>query len=299
MESITVELRQLENFVAIAEESSFTRAARRVHLAQSTLSASIQALEHELGTRLFERSTRQVRLTDAGQALLTEARTALQAIDAGREAVAAVQDGLRGTVHLGIMQALTLFDLAAVLTRYHAEFPLVQIVPHTMRGGSAELVARVLDGTLDLAFASNPGPYPDGLEVQPLASEPILLAIPDGHPLADRDRIPLAELSTTKFVDYPAGWGTRLAVERAFEQLGLHREPGFEVADVTTSIELVRAGLGCAFTSRTLSMVGRPVTLRPLDPQPMWEVSLITSTHHRLSAATRRLVSLVLESVSE
>jgi DNA-binding transcriptional LysR family regulator len=265
-----MELRQLENFVAIAEESSFTRAARRVHLAQSTLSASIQALEHELGTRLFERSTRQVRLTDAGHALLTEARTALQAIDAGREAVAAVQDGLRGTVHLGIMQALTLFDLAAVLTRYHAEFPLVQIIPHTMRGGSAELVARVLD-----------------------------VAIPDGHPLADRDRIPLTDLTTTKFVDYPAGWGTRLAVDRAFEQLGLHREPGFEVADVTTSIELVRAGLGCAFTSRTLSQVGRPVTLRPLDPQPVWEVSLITSTRHRLSAATRRLVGLVLESGGE
>src|SRR5579859_2695158 len=108
-----MELRQLEHFVAVAEERSFTRAAARLHLVQSTLSVSIKSLERELGGRLFDRTTHRVTLTDAGQALLAEARNALAAVDAARDAVAAAHGGLRGTVRVGIMRSLTLVDAPA------------------------------------------------------------------------------------------------------------------------------------------------------------------------------------------
>ena len=290
-----MELRQLEHFVAVTEESSFTAAARRLHLAQSTLSVSLRTLEREIGAQLLERTTHRVRLTDAGRALLAEARVALAAVEAGRDAVAAVQGGVRGTVHVGIMNSLRLIDLAAVLTRYHEERPLVQLVPHTVVGGSVELVAGVLDGTLDLALTALPGHYPGGLAVRPLAAEPLMLACPDGHRFAGRERVGLTELDGERYVDFPVGWGTRASVDRAFVQAGLSREITVEVSDVPTAVELVRAGFGCAFLGESLAAGARPVNLVPLDPAPMFEVSLITPTGRRRSAAAGALVDLLTE----
>ena len=288
-----MELRQLEHFIAVAEESSFTRAARRLQVVQSTLSVSVRALERELGAELLERTTHRVRLTDAGRALLAEARNALAAVEAGRDAVAAVQGGVRGTVRIGIMNSLRLIDLASALTRYHRERPQVQLVPHTAVGGSVELVAGVLDGSLDLAFTALPGPYPSGLSVRPLASEPLLLACPDDHPLAGREQVALAELNGERFVDFPVGWGTRAIVDRVFEQAGVRREIAVEVSDVPTAVELVRAGFGCAFLSRSLTAGAGPVILRPVDPSPVFEVSLVAPAGRRLSAAATGLVDLL------
>jgi DNA-binding transcriptional LysR family regulator len=107
-----MELRQLEHFVVTAEEGSFTQAARRVHLSQSALSISIRTLERDLGARLFERTSHEVLLSDAGHALLPEARRILSGVDAARNAVGDVGSGLRGALRIGLMQALPLIDLA-------------------------------------------------------------------------------------------------------------------------------------------------------------------------------------------
>jgi DNA-binding transcriptional LysR family regulator len=293
-----VELRQLEHFIAVAEEGGFTRAAQRLHLVQSTLSVSIRALERELGGQLFERTTHQVRLTDAGRELLPEARNAMAAVEAARDAVAAVHGGVRGTVHVGIMHSLTLVDLAALMTRYHEERPQVRIVPHTTAGGSAELVAGVLDGSLDLAFAALPGPYPSGVDVRLLAAEPLLLACPEGHPLSGRTHVPLTELDGERFVEFPVGWGNRASVDRLFEQAGLHREIAVEVTDIPTAAELVRAGFGCAFLGESMTVGARPLTLRPVRPEPMFEVSLITPAARRMPAAAGAFVELLRGQVS-
>jgi DNA-binding transcriptional LysR family regulator len=291
-----VELRHLEHFVAVAEEHSFTRAAARLHLVQSTLSVSIRALERELGGQLFERTTHQVALTDAGRALLPEARTALAAVDAARDAVTAAHGGLRGTVRVGIMHSLALIDLADVLAKYHRERPHVRIIPSTAMGGSTELAAQVADGSLDLAFAALPGDYPSGLTARPLASEPLVLACPKDHPLARQELVPLTELDGRPFVDFPAGWGSRASIDRIFLRTGLRREIAVEVTDIPAIIDLVRAGFGCAFLSDSLISGSRAdvLALRPVYPEPRFEVSLITSAHRRPSAAATAFIDLVL-----
>lgn len=290
-----LELRHLEHFVAVAEEHSFTRAAARLHLVQSALSVSIRSLEHELGSRLFDRSTRHVELTDAGEALLLEARNTLAAAEAARDAVAAVRGGLRGTVRLGIMHSLRLIDVAAVLTRYHREYPRVRVAPAAAHGGSMELVHKVIDGALDVAFVAVPvGDYPSSVTVRPLASEPLQLACPDGHRLACREVVELAELDGERFVDFPAGWGTRLSVDRLFLAAGLRRVIDVEVPDIPIVAELVKADYGCAFLSASLAAGTRALTLRPVDPAPMFEVSLITAADRRVSAATQAFIDLVL-----
>ena len=113
-----MELRQLEHFVAVAEEQHFTRAAARVHVVQSSLSASIKALERELGEPLFVRDNRRVTLTQAGRALLPSARAALAAVDEGRDAVAGLRGVLRGQLHVGAIQTLGVVDLAALLATF-------------------------------------------------------------------------------------------------------------------------------------------------------------------------------------
>jgi DNA-binding transcriptional LysR family regulator len=288
-----MELRHLEHFLAVAEEQSFTRAAARIHLVQSALSVSVRSLERELGARLFDRTTHQVQLTDAGSALVVEARRTLAAAEAARDAVAAVRGGVRGTVRIGIMHSLALIDLAGLLTRYHREHPEVRLVPSPAEGGSVELARDVSDGKLDLAFASLPTGQPTGLEVRTLAVEEMLLACPPEHPLARRRRIALAELDGERFVDYPAGWGIRVSVDRLFTDAGLHREIIVEVGDVPTVGELVRAGFGFAFVSPSTVSDTRRLILRHVRPHPEFRVSLVTSTARPASAAAGALIDLV------
>ena len=124
-----VELRQLATFVAVAEEGSFTRAADRLHVVQSAVSAGVRNLERQLETRLFDRSTHRVELTDSGRALLPEARATLAAAQAARDAVDEARGGLRGTVVLGTMQAqgMRAIDLTRVLAAFRAEHPGVKL----------------------------------------------------------------------------------------------------------------------------------------------------------------------------
>src|SRR5690349_16270112 len=169
-----MELRQLAVFVAVAEEGSFTRAADRLHVVQSAVSAGVRKLEKELGASLFDRSTHSVKLTDPGRALLPEARATLAAAQAARDAVDEARGGLRGTVVLGTMQAqgMRAIDLPGLLAEFRADHPGVAVsVRHS--GGSTEMGRDVRDGRLDLAFVALPGDGPPGVELIPLASEPI------------------------------------------------------------------------------------------------------------------------------
>src|SRR5574340_1373209 len=146
-----MELRQLECFVAVAEERNFTRAAERLHVAQSGLSATIRGLERELHAPLFRRTTRQVTLTPAGVALLGEARRTLSAARAAVGAVAAVEGLERGTLTLGIMQS-SLFDLPSILSHYREAYPGVEL--RLRHAPSADQVRLLRDHDLDLIFTT-------------------------------------------------------------------------------------------------------------------------------------------------
>jgi DNA-binding transcriptional LysR family regulator len=288
-----MELRQLAHFVAVAEEQSFTRAAARSHLVQSALSVSIRGLERDLGAALFDRSTHPVSLTAAGELFLPEARRTLAAAEAARDAVAAAVGGVRGTIRIGIMQSLSLLDLGSLLASYQQARPGVQILPTAAQGGSAELVAGVLEGRLDVAFTAMPGGYPPGISAAPLVSEEMRLAGPPGHPLDGRGPLNLAELNAQRFVDFPLGWGTRTSVDLLFGNAGLQREIVVEVPDVSTLVDLVRAGLGVAFVAPSWIPEAQRRSLRRVSPAPVFTVSLITASERPLSAAARALAQLV------
>jgi DNA-binding transcriptional LysR family regulator len=288
-----VELRQLEHFVAAAEERHFTRAARRLHIVQSGLSASIRALERELDAALFVRSTRRVELTSAGRALLPEARRTLAAAAAAAEAVAAVQGLLRGTLAVGTMQVLPpAVDLVAVLGRFHARHPGVEL--RLRQAGTGTLLDEVAGGALDLALVAPAGPPPTGLVVRHLASDPLLVACAPEHPLAARDEVDLADLAGEPFVDFQQDWGLRMLVDRRLADAGLERHTALEVNDVPTLLELVAHGLGVALVPEVVTRhpaAVRYLRLRP--PAPAFEVAVVTVGDPPASPAARALLAML------
>src|SRR3984957_8892504 len=258
-----MELRHLEHFVTVAEKRNFTRAARRLHLVQSALSVSIRSLERELDARLFERTTREVSLTDAGRILLPEARRTLDAAASAQAAVFSAHEGLRGTLRLGMMQVISVVDVGSLIARFHRERPLVDIQPRTAPGGSAAMISDVRRGTLDAAFVAVSGPDQPGLTVTTLASEPVLLGCLPDHPLARRAVVSVSELADQPFVDYTPGWGTRTVADQLFAKAGVERSIGIEVTDASVHASLVRAGLGLAILPESMiaggGLAGGPV----------------------------------------
>jgi DNA-binding transcriptional LysR family regulator len=290
-----MELRQLATFVAIAEEGSFTRAADRLHVVQSAVSAGLRNLEKELGVQLFDRSTHSVKLTDAGHALLPEARATLAAAQGARDAVDEARGGLRGTVVLGTMQAqgMRTIDLAGVLNAFRASHPGVQLeIRHS--GGSSEMARDVLEGRLDLAFVALPGDPPSGVELIPLAREPIMLAMAPTHRLAQRTRIDLAALRGETFVDLPAGWGTRMAVDRSFTAAGVTRTITYEVNDTATMVDFIRNKLAIGLLPRSFMASTDAIACVPIrDHPPQFQTAVAVPANRQLSAATRAMLETI------
>ena len=289
----SVELRQLDHFVAVAEEGSFTRAARRLGYVQSALSVSVQSIERELDIRLFDRNTHSVVLTDAGRQLLIPARAALAAAAEMRASAAAVNGVVAGKLAIGIMQSFTAFmDLPALLGRFHREHPGVELVMRPAAGGATELLGWVADGTLDLAFVSATN-VPPSVHVETLLTEELMLVHAPGQWPDGEDPVALADLSTASFVDAPVGWGTRTVIDRAFTDLGLHRHVSIEVADMPTLLALVEQGLGIALLPA--SMLGaepRGLHRRAVSPDLTWEVVVATPGNRAPSAAARAFLDL-------
>lgn len=285
-----MELRQIEYFVAVAEERHFTRAARRMHVAQSGLSASVRSLERELGAALFVRSTRRVELTDAGRALLAEARNTLHSLTAARDAVAAVQGLLRGSLSIGTIQCLPGLDMAAALARFRTAHPGVAV--GLRQASSPELVEAVRNGELDVAFVSAPAAGTGAVATAPLTAESMVVSCGPDHPFAAAGAVSLADLATETFVDFSPGWVTRDLTDDALRAAGLARRVALQVDDVHSLLDLVAHGLGVALVPEHFT--GKPTTARfiPLTgATPVWHTAVATATNRSTSAAARAFLA--------
>jgi DNA-binding transcriptional LysR family regulator len=280
-----MELRQLDHFVAIAEDRSFTKAARRLNYVQSALSVSVQALERELGVRLFDRTTHRVTLTGAGEALLPAALRTLAAAEEVRDIAAAVKGVLRGRLRVGLMQSFTFADIPGLLGKFHRQHPGVEIQVRPAAGGTAALLEDLRNGTLDIAFIALSDP-PPGVTAIPLGSEDLVLVAAPGQALSGGGPVPLRALVDTTFVDFPAGWAVRTVIDRAFAAAGLDRRVSIEVADVPTVIQLLQAGLGVALLPPSLiPSTSTGLRRRAVSPRVTWHVVMATPAERTLAAA--------------
>ncbi|HEY0249734.1 MAG TPA: LysR family transcriptional regulator [Gryllotalpicola sp.] len=289
-----MDARQLEIFAAVAEERSFTRAARRLFAAQSTVSAAVRALEGELGAALFNRSTRSVELTGLGESVLADANAALDAMDRIRTVAAPGAEGLRGRVRMGIFTTLGPFELPTLLGRYHREHPLVRLQLVASPAGSTGLLEELRRGRLDVALAALPAGELAGLDPIPLGRSDYVAILPATHPLATRTRVGLAELAAEPFVDTPEGFGNRVFLDRALQAAGLQRAVAAEVADLSAVAAYVAVGLGVAVLPAIVHLPPGVVAV-PVADVPAWSYFAVSGPAGRRTAAVQALLALLRE----
>lgn len=246
-----MELRQLEYFLAVAEEANFTRAAERVRISQSGVSSQVKTLEHELGTTLFDRSGRTARLTEAGVAALPHARAALDAVADLRQAVDEVRGLVRGQLTVGMVTGCEVKPLFAALADFHREHPAIEL--DLVEDNSDRLVAGVRVSTVDIALVGVAGEPPPNLESQIIVSEGLVALAPPGSEAARLDRISLRDLTRHPLVTLPAGTGIRTVLDDSC--LAEHLFPDVVlVASAPGAVaELASRGLGLAVLSESMA----------------------------------------------
>ncbi|WP_238156987.1 LysR family transcriptional regulator [Kribbella sp. VKM Ac-2571] len=245
-----MELQQLRYVVAVAETNNFTRAAERCLVVQSALSHQIARLERELGARLFDRTSRRVRLTPAGTAFLPAARQCLDAAERAAAEAAAAVGLVRGRLAVGLIPTVAAVDIPAALRDFRRQYPDVRI---SLRVGASEKLAdQVKEGILDVAFLGLPTTArPQGVETRELARDRLVAVVPPDHALAAESSVTLQRLASEVFVDLPPRTAGRLQSDQAFEAAGLVRDVAFEVSTAELMARLVSERLAVALFAST------------------------------------------------
>jgi DNA-binding transcriptional LysR family regulator len=289
-----MELRHLQHFIAVAEDHHFTRAAERLMVSQSGLSASIRALERELQTPLFVRTTRRVTLTEAGRALLGEAERILAQVRSAHEAVAAVQGVLRGTLSLGTEQCIAGVHVAGLLAAFRRRHPDVEI--RLRQAGSGALAEEVAAGRLDLAFAYRTQADTDQLRSVSLTSEPMTVLCHPSHRLAETGAaVTPDDLGGEVFVDFHPDWASRRTTDAVFAAAGVRRTVTLEVNDVHSLLDLVDENLGIAVVPQHFRHKHEALTALPLTGtgEEVYETVALLPPPQATSPAARALMALL------
>ncbi len=283
-----MELRQLEYFVAVADEANFTRAAERIHVAQPAVSAQVARLERELGQLLFDRTRRQVRLTAAGEAVLPFARAALQAVADARRSVEELTDLVRGTVTLGTVTSHNV-DIPALLADFHADHQGVEITLCTET--SDALIDGVRSGRLDAVIVSiGSTERPDGLDIEIVTDESIDAAVGRDDPWADRSSVTLDELAQRPLIALPAGAGIRHQLDMACAAAGVTVRVAFEATTPQALADLAERGLGVAIVPSSVSQSRPGLHRLAIVPELRGRLVLAWRSDGPMSPAARVLV---------
>ena len=296
-----MELRHLRYFVAVAEEGHITRAAERLGIQQPPLSHQIRALERELGVQLFRRLPRGVELTEAGRSFIEDARAALARVGQGVEAAKRAARGEQGHLRLAVPPTAPFHPFVPqVILAFREAYPLVSLtMEENLR---METLEQLRGGQMDVAFLRASIAAPEGLVVHPLLEEPMVAALPSGHPLArsapSQDAaLPLRALAGETFIAYARQQGPALyeAMAAACLQAGFSPQLGQEAPRISTALSLVATGFGVTLVPASMRrMALEGVTYRDLAGAAQARAFLsIAARRDDSSGIVRNFVALV------
>jgi len=279
-----MELRQLEYVVAVVDEGGFTRAAERLFVSQPSLSQGIRTLERELGTALFDRLGRQVRLTAAGEALLEPARQVLRDAATARSAVAAVRGLVAGRLDVVALPTLAVEPLAGLIGAFRVAHPGV-MVRVAEPEDTDSLVELIRTGRCEIGLSELPEPEL-GLIFEPLVTQEVLVVLPPGTDPGPSRPFPVAALAGMPLITTGPGTSTRRLVDQALEAAGIEGNVAVETAQREALVPLVLAGAGTTFLPGPLAdeAARRGAVVRSLDP-PLRRTIGLLYRHGSLSPA--------------
>lgn len=281
-----VKLRQLRYFLALAEHRHFGRAARFLHIAQPSLSQQIRALEQELDTTLFERSSRQVSLTPDGEALLPYARRMLALAADFRAELDDRRNLVQGAIRLGATPTLSAYLLPDLLRRFTRDYPGLEL---TLLEDGSDRLARALDeGHLDLAVLVET-PEAASAAFQFLLQERIVVALPMDHRLAGREKVAMEALAEDDFILCREGYHLRGITLEKCAEAGFAPRVIVRETDVNTALRFVQAGLGVSLLPELLARSAASVATARLVPALHRNIGVAWNPRRYLSRAASAL----------
>jgi DNA-binding transcriptional LysR family regulator len=292
---MTMELRHLRYFLAVAEEGNFTRAAGKLGIGQPPLSQQIRDLEREVGAALFHRVPHGAELTAAGAAFLGEAKASLAAAEKAKLVAQSANRGETGRLSLGFT-ASSAFNpvVSTTIRRFRARWPEVQLSLTEMN--TLALMQKLERGELDATFMRPGLDDPAGIRLRRLPDEPMVIALPASHPLARRSKLPLAALVDEPFILFPRLVGLSLYddVVLACRKAGFELTVAQEAPQISSVVNLVAADLGVSIVPASISQIKlEGVAYRPIEgPPAVARLALAILKTHR-SPVTENLMSLL------
>ena len=286
-----VDVRQLRCVEAVARHRHFTRAAEELHLAQSALSHQIRRLERELGTPLFERTSRRVITTDAGRVVAARARRVFAELDGAREEVDELRGVLRGRIRIGALLPAGEVDVPGLLARFSRAHPGVEV--DLYEGIADEMFHRLADDDLDAAICLLAGDPPSQLAIEPLSQDEVVAAFaPDGAPRA-RD-VTVADLGRMTIVATRRGSAITHAVDQRFAAAGQPLRLALESGDPFLLRSLAARGFATAILPRSLTAIDGPaIEVRSLRPALHLPVALVWRRERDVPPAARAFIEFV------
>lgn len=286
-----MELRHLRYFVTLAECLSFTRAAERVHVTQSTLSHQIRQLEDEVGQLLFDRIGKRVVLTEAGESFLGYASKALREVDDGLSHLMRAGDELSGEVRIGSTGTFNISFVPECLAGFLQRNPTVKV---TVEELAADVIGqRLIDGTLDVGIAYPPAD-PTHLWFEPLYTEEMVLVVAPSHPLAQRRRVRMVELHRQHLVMLSRAFATRTLLEECFHACGAEPVVAAEMNTIAPMIGVVARTQLATIVSAHAVTPREDVRILPLEsPTPVRTPGMLWKREARQSPAVRSFAACI------
>ncbi len=284
-----MELTQLRYFTAVADALSFTEAAAKLHVSQPALSYQIKQLENELGARLFDRTSRKVSLTVDGRTFLPLAQTVLLKTEEASRVMEERLGVVTGSVRFGCIPSAAAYLVPPLLASFARNWPGIQVT--LVETGAADLERSVLDGSTDFAIISEPH-APELLEVSPLMEEDLLLVLPRGHPLAERERVALRELEAEPFILLGGAFTLGPQVLDYCRHAGFEPRVAYETGALESAKSFVRNGLGIAILPRMAMTKADEDTLAVVSfaERVTRKLNLIRSKDRYATVASRTLM---------
>lgn len=296
---INYDLHDLQAFVAVAERASFRQAAADLFLSQSALSRRIDKLEEALGVKLFERTTRRVRLTNVGQTFLVNVRAALDGLEDAVLGVADLAAHRTGTVTLACVPSAVWHFLPAVLKQFSERFPRIRVRVHDE--SAQDVLNLVLNGEADFGINFTGSENPE-IVFEPIYVESYVLAMRSDHPLAKRKKLSWKETVGERYISVAKSSGNRSVIDAALAGVEKHPVIFCEVNHVSGVLALVDAGMGVAAVPGLSVLPGRPggiVGVPLVNPQIKRTLGLISKRHHSMAPAARTLFEMLAETLSK
>jgi DNA-binding transcriptional LysR family regulator len=294
-----MDLRQIRQFLAVAELLSFRKAAERLHMSQPPLSVSIKQLEEDLGVKLFTRNRSGVRLTPEGEAMLEDARRLDLCAHQLRQRAASAKSGLSGILRIGFVGSATYALMPRVLSAFRMRYPDVTLV--LRESTTSEILAEVDSGSLDMGLVRYPVLEPTGLLLIPVEWDQLVLALEKNHPLCRRGKIYLRDLAAEPFIMYSStiAQNLRAQVVLACQAAGFVPLVVQEAVQVQTIVSLVASGLGIALVpSISQHYSSRNVVFKPVaDPGGLLKVAIAMAVGRTRASPTAQEFRRFLENL--